>query len=145
MIDFKTNKITIVFLGISVIGFFLPWFYFEESVDYSTGVGYLGDIGFIIGYIGSFILVLINEKSKTIGAIRLIFLSILTLTCIYCFIMFPMNLFTGDINLKIGFESLNSSMNSTHYGFYITLTGIIISLILNIRMFIKDYYLDKIY
>lgn len=133
------RNITLILLIISLVGFFLPWFYFNKSVDYTIGLGELGSVGFVFGYIGSFILVLINENSKAIKVLKSIFLSLIPLNCIYLFIDFPMNKFTGSQNLSLGLESISRSLEFSHLGFYITLITTTIALIINITYIKKTY------
>lgn len=128
--NLSTKKITLILLSVSFIGFFMPWFYFSKSVDYSIGLTWLSNIGFILGYFGSIVFVLINEKSKAIRVCTLIFLSFLPITCIYEF-------FTWHIQTITGGPSIRASFQSTHYGFYVTLISTSIAFIINLIYFIK--------
>ncbi|MEG0372160.1 MAG: hypothetical protein RR645_07695 [Clostridium sp.] len=109
------RKLVIILLSISVFGFFLPWFYFSKSVDYSTGWNFvLNSPIIIVGLFASSILISIPNHTKGQYISTLIFLSIIPITCIYLFFTWHVLTITGKIELE-------TSLSTTHYGFYITL------------------------
>lgn len=120
----KVNrKMIIVFLIISIVGIFLPWFYFEKTVDFSTGSSWCLNIGFLLGYIGSFSFIFVDERSKEINICNLIFLILIPLTCIYLFFTWHIETITGELDFR-------TSIETAHYGFYITLISSTVSTII---------------
>ena len=81
------NKIIIVFIFISIIGLFLPWFFFEKSMDYTTGWNFIEFYPSIfIGIIFSLIFIVFNDISRLLNIITLIWLLVTPISCIYVFL-----------------------------------------------------------
>lgn len=120
------NNLVILFIIISIIGFFLPWFYFEKSVDYRTGVYWIKDPNLILGYLGAIISCFL-EKSK----ISFIIIICIVIYLIYIFLTWHILTITGEFDI-------NTSITTAHYGFYLSLVSMIIASILNIVIIRKE-------
>lgn len=128
---FNGNIFVLFFLIISIIGFFLPWFYFEESVDYRTGLPWLNN-PFLIGcYICS-----ISFKILEMNIESLIPTLIIFVYEIYVFFTWHVLTITGKIDIKISFLT-------AHYGFYISLLSLFIAIIINLVIIIKKNKIKK--
>lgn len=120
------NNLILFFLIISIIGFFLPWFYFEKSVDYRTGLPWLNN-PFLIGcYICSIFFTILRMNIESGISTLLIFIYE-----IYIFLTWHVMTITGEINIK-------TSFSTAHYGFYISFLSLLIALIINLIVIIKE-------
>ena len=125
------NKIIIVFIFISIIGLFLPWFFFEKSMDYAIGWNFIEFYpNIFIGIIFSLIFIVFNDISRLLNIITLIWLLVTPISCIYVFFTWHVLNITGKIDLSVSFST-------AHYGFYITFISSCISLFLYLISFNK--------
>jgi len=123
MID-NYKKIVGVLLLISLVGLFLPWFFFDKNVDYANGLMWLLSLPLLgISFFTSIILLFVKKRSKIIDIINFIFLLLIPLSCIYLFFTWHILTITGTVDII-------ASFNTAHYGFYITFISSLIATIL---------------
>lgn len=119
------NKIIMLFIFISIIGFFLPWFYFEKSVDYKTGIWWLKNPIVILGYFLYVSLIFLEKKR-----VALLIIIFIIIYLVYVFFTWHILTITGELNI-------NTSISTIHYGFYVTLISLCITFILNLYSVLK--------
>lgn len=119
-----TSKISVTILFIiSIIGLFLPWFFFSKTEDYSNGLSWL-NIGMIIGYLGTMLTsIIIWIKKGTVDTewANFVFMILILVSTIYEFFTWHIETITGSMNIRISIEY-------THYGFYVTLISTIFAI-----------------
>lgn len=129
----KYRQIIIRFILISVIGLFLPWFFFDKEVDYNNGLVWLSSPLLSISFLVSIILILVEKRTKIINVANFISLLLIPVSCIYLFCTWHIMYITGEFNLMISF-------NTAHYGFYITTISSLIATILYSSYMIKNKF-----
>ncbi len=104
-------------LGISIAVLFFPWFYFSRYIDYSNGWQNVAHAPFIpAGLVAAIFLV---WKSKWSSFIVLL---IALLSCLYLFFTWHIQTITGELNLRVSYETV-------HYGFYITFIASLLAMV----------------
>ena len=97
----KNKKVISIFLFISIVGLFLPWFFFDKDVDYTNGLYWLSYTPLLlISLFTSIIILLINKVSKTINVIFFLSSLLVSVSCIYLFFLISFGL---RISLYIAF------------------------------------------
>lgn len=128
----KNKKVISIFLFISIVGLFLPWFFFDKDVDYTNGLYWLSYTPLLlISLFTSIIILLINKVSKTINVIFFLSSLLVSVSCIYLFFTWHILNITGQIDVMV-------SLKNTHYGFYITFISVIIVNILSGLNLVKE-------
>ena len=131
-----TSRTIITILIItSIIGLFLPWFFFSKTEDYRNGLACM-NIGMIIGYTGvitSNSMILMKKKSVDVEMSNFICMIVIIISALYGFFTWHIETITGSMNLRISIET-------THYGFYVT----IISLTLSVGIYIYNLVKKRI-
>ena len=84
--NYPFNKLILLLLLCSVIGIFLPWLYFNRSVDYTTGLDFLVAPLFFSGLVGSIILSLLRDRSQMVDIVNLIALLLIPASCAFQFL-----------------------------------------------------------
>lgn len=125
----KYKKIIIGLILISIIGLFLPWFFFDINVDYTNGLVWLSSPLLSVSILSSTVLILIKKRSKIINIANFISLLLIPVYCIYLFCTWYVMTITGKFDIII-------SLSTAHYGFYITAISSLIATVL--------YYLSMI-
>lgn len=121
----KNKKLISIFLFISILGLFLPWFFFDKDVDYTNGLHWLAYTPLLlISLVTSVAILLINKVSKTIKIIFFLSIMLVSVSCVYLFFTWHILNITGQIDVMI-------SLENTHYGFYITFLSAFIVTILS--------------
>ncbi|MFD1019699.1 hypothetical protein ACFQ2J_11000 [Thalassobacillus hwangdonensis] len=116
--------ITGVLVGISLLGLFFPWFYFNADVDYSNGWRWMAAVPTVlIGIVAGFILLWQKRRSKKINLLTLAALLIIPLSCMYGFFTWHVPTVTGEISFQTSFEH-------THFGFYLTMISSLLAVVL---------------
>lgn len=64
----KYKKIIIGLILISIVGLFLPWFFFDSDVDYTNGLVWLSSPLLSVSILSSTVLILIKKRSKIINS-----------------------------------------------------------------------------
>ncbi|KMT21588.1 hypothetical protein [Clostridium cylindrosporum] len=116
-----------ILLIISIVGLFLPWFFFSRTEDYSNGWSWM-NICMIIGYVGSLVssaMIFMKKGSVDIEMLNFLCMILIIISCIYEFLTWHVETITGSMNLRISIEN-------THYGFYVTLISISLAVIVYI-------------
>ncbi|SCJ90585.1 Uncharacterised protein [uncultured Eubacterium sp.] len=111
--NYPFNKLILVLLFFSVVGLFLPWLYFDRSVDYTTGLDFLVAPLFFSGLVGSIVLSLLRERSQMVNIVNLVALLLIPSSCIFQFLTWHVMTITGKIDLSVSFST-------AHCGFYLT-------------------------
>lgn len=111
--NYPFNKLILLLLLCSVIGIFLPWLYFNRSVDYTTGLDFLVAPLFFSGLVGSIILSLLRDRSQMVDIVNLIALLLIPASCAFQFLTWHIRGITGRLDLAVSFST-------AHYGFYLT-------------------------
>lgn len=119
----KYKNIIITLIIISIIGLFLPWFFFDSSVDYSNGLKWLSSPLLSIGILSSMILIFIKKRSKIINIANFISLLLIPLACIYLFCTWYIMNITGEFDIMVSFKT-------AHCGFYITTISSLVAVVL---------------
>ncbi|WP_297133111.1 hypothetical protein [Terrisporobacter sp.] len=64
----KYKKIIIGLILISIVGLFLPWFFFDSDVDYTNGLVWLSSPLLSVSILSSTVIILIKKRSKIINS-----------------------------------------------------------------------------
>ncbi len=126
----KYKKIIIGLILISIVGLFLPWFFFDSNVDYTNGLVWLSSPLLSIGIVSSTVLIFIKKRSKIINITNFISLLLIPVSCIYLFCTWYIMTITGKFDIMV-------SLNTAHYGFYITTISSLIATVLYSLSMIK--------
>lgn len=119
----KYKKIIIGLILISIIGLFLPWFFFDSDVDYTNGLVWLSSPLLSIGILSSMFLIFIKRRSKVVNIANFISLLLIPVSCVYLFFTWHIMNITGELDIIVSF-------NTAHYGFYITTISSLIATVL---------------
>lgn len=129
----KYKKIIIGLILISIIGLFLPWFFFDSDVDYTNGLVWLSSPLLSVSILSSTVMIFIKKRSKIINIANFISLLLIPISCIYLFCTWYIMNITGKFDIIF-------SLNTAHYGFYITTISSLIATVLYFLNVIKTNF-----
>ncbi|WP_371025313.1 hypothetical protein LZ906_004390 [Paraclostridium ghonii] len=108
---------------ISIVGLFLPWFFFDSDIDYTNGLVWLSSPLLSTGILSSIFLIFIKKRSKVVNIANFISLLLIPLSCIYLFFSWHIMTITGELDILVSFST-------AHYGFYVTTISSLIATVL---------------
>ena len=117
----KYYKIIKILLILSTIGLFMPGLYYDWNVDGATGLSSCG-VSTIVGLVGSFLLIRLDDRDKVINISNLILLLMIPVTPILQFLTRFLFWPVEELTFIVDFEY-------AHSGFYLTVISAIIAAI----------------